>query len=49
MVRSGEVHDAPQHIRVTVGRPEENDGFIAAFGLVLAEMPETAPVPAGVR
>jgi histidinol-phosphate aminotransferase len=49
MVRSGEVHDAPQHIRVTVGRPEENDGFIAAFGLVLAEMPEAAPVPAGVR
>ena len=45
MVRSGEVHDAPQHMRVTVGRPEENDGFIAALRGVLDEIPEQA-VPA---
>jgi len=40
MVRSGDVHDAPQNIRVTIGRPEENDGFIKALGAVLAEVPE---------
>jgi histidinol-phosphate aminotransferase len=40
MVRSGEVHDAPNHIRVTCGRPDENDGFIRALGEVLEEIPE---------
>ena len=41
MIRSGDVHDAPQHVRVTIGRPEENDGFIAAFSAALQEVPET--------
>ena len=44
MVRSGDVHDAPQWLRVTVGRPEENDGFIEGFRAVLAEIPETGAV-----
>ena len=44
MVRSGDVHDAPQWLRVTVGRPEENAGFIDAFRTVLAEIPEAGAV-----
>lgn len=48
MVRSGEVHDAPQHVRITIGRPEENDGLIAALEEVLTEIPEAAePALAG--
>jgi histidinol-phosphate aminotransferase len=43
MVRSGEVHDAPTSIRVTVGSPEENDAFLAALREVLAEVPATEP------
>jgi len=42
MIRSGEVHDALQHVRVTIGRPEENDGFIEAFREALREVPEAA-------
>ena len=42
MVRSGEVHDSPRHIRVTIGRPDENDGLVAALGEVLSEIPEPA-------
>jgi histidinol-phosphate aminotransferase len=38
-VRSGEVHDAPAHIRVTCGRPDENDQFLAVLDDVLAEVP----------
>ena len=50
MVRSGDVHDAPQHIRVTIGRPEENDGFIEAFRIVLDEVRESgAALATGVR
>jgi histidinol-phosphate aminotransferase len=43
MVRSGEVHDAPTSIRVTVGSPEENDAFLAALREVLAEVPTAEP------
>jgi histidinol-phosphate aminotransferase len=43
-VRSGEVHDAPSFIRMTFGRPEENDAFLVALDAVLIEVPET-PVP----
>ncbi len=39
LVRSGKMHDAPTWIRVTVGLPEENQKFIAAFREVLAEIP----------
>ena len=39
MVRSGEVHDAPSHLRITCGRPDENDAFIAALDAVLEEIP----------
>ena len=51
MIRSGEVHDAPQHIRVTIGRPEENAGFIEALRAAVAEVSETAPatVTTGAR
>jgi histidinol-phosphate aminotransferase len=45
MVRSGEVHDAPNHIRVTCGRPDENDGLIRALAEALEEIPEEV-VPA---
>jgi histidinol-phosphate aminotransferase len=44
MVRSGEVHDSPNHIRVTCGRPDENDGFLRAFDAVLDEVLEEALV-----
>jgi histidinol-phosphate aminotransferase len=40
MVRSGEVHDAPTSLRVTFGRPDENDRFVRALDEVLAELPE---------
>jgi len=49
MVRSGEVHDAPGHIRVTIGRPDENDGFIEAFRAVLTEVAEPAAGAAVTR
>jgi len=50
MVRSGDVHDAPQHIRVTIGRPEENDGLIDVFRAVLDEVRESgAAMATGVR
>jgi histidinol-phosphate aminotransferase len=42
MVRSGEVHDDPNHIRVTCGRPDENDGLIVALAEVLDEIREEA-------
>jgi histidinol-phosphate aminotransferase len=42
MTRSGEVHDAPNHLRVTCGRPDETDGLISALREVLAEIPEAA-------
>jgi histidinol-phosphate aminotransferase len=38
LVRSGEVHGASTWIRVTVGLPEENQKFIAAFREVIAEI-----------
>jgi histidinol-phosphate aminotransferase len=43
MTRSGEVHDAPNHLRVTCGRPDENDGLIEALRAVLDEIPEEVP------
>ncbi len=39
LVRSGEVHQSPTWIRVSVGLPEENQKFIAAFREVLTEVP----------
>lgn len=50
LVRSGDVHDAPQHVRITVGRPDENDGLISALHEVLAEVPEgSAALTTSVR
>jgi histidinol-phosphate aminotransferase len=40
MIRSGEVHDEPNFIRISVGRPEQNDGVIRALRETLAEVPE---------
>jgi histidinol-phosphate aminotransferase len=31
IVRSGHVFDMPKHIRVTIGRPDEVERFLAAF------------------
>jgi histidinol-phosphate aminotransferase len=45
MTRSGDVHDAPNHLRVTCGRPDENDGFIAALREVLEQVPEEERSP----
>jgi histidinol-phosphate aminotransferase len=39
-IRSGEVHDAPQYIRVTIGLPDQNRAFLAALDDVLTSIVE---------
>jgi histidinol-phosphate aminotransferase len=46
ITRSGEVHDCPNWMRVSVGLPEEIQKFAAALDEVLEEIPEEVLVPA---
>jgi histidinol-phosphate aminotransferase len=48
LVRSGDVHQCPTWVRVSIGSPEEMQRFEAAFVAVLTEVPEPIPVAAAV-
>ncbi len=39
-VRSGDVHDLPTWLRVTIGLPEENERFVQALAEILSIVPE---------
>jgi histidinol-phosphate aminotransferase len=48
VVRSGDVHQCPTWVRVSIGSEEEMRRFEAAFVEVLAEVPEPVPVAASL-